>query len=62
MQQYSTPVLWTVGELANKTGISKAQGYAIIPLLPEEAVIRIGRRIRLNAEIVTEWLKNGGTR
>ena len=41
---------------------SRKQAYDIIAAkqLPESCVIRFGRRIRINADAVRDWLTGGG--
>lgn len=55
------PKLATVREFATHFGLSEHQGYEALPQLPENCVIRLGRRIRINLDNLAAWLNSGGT-
>lgn len=40
---------------------SKAQAYEVIRGLPVGMVVHLGRRVRVNADRLAEWLNRGGS-
>ena len=52
------PTLWTVEEFAQWMRITPMAARCILRRreLPAEAVIRIGRRVRLRADLVQKWV------
>jgi hypothetical protein len=55
------PTLWTVEDYAAWMRITPMAARCMLRRreLPEAAVIRIGRRVRLRAEIIQEWALKG---
>ena len=50
--------LWTIGEFSDFVRVTIGAARAMIRRgeLPEKAVLRIGRRIRLRSALVRRWL------
>lgn len=57
----SLPKVIRVEEFAQSFGLSMHQGYEAIKQMPNGIVIRLGRRIRLNADALAAWLSAGGS-
>jgi hypothetical protein len=55
------PVLWTVEEYAAWMRITPMAARCMLRRreLPQGAVIRIGRRVRLRADLVQDWALKG---
>ena len=51
--------LWTINEFAEWLRISSAAARAMLRRreLPEQAVIRIDRRVRIRSEIIKDWFR-----
>ncbi|MFN8607504.1 MAG: helix-turn-helix domain-containing protein [Vulcanimicrobiota bacterium] len=58
----SFPRLLTVEQVASKLSVSTKRGYELIArgILPEEAVVRLGRQIRVQEPRLMEWILAGG--
>jgi len=54
------PTMISIEEFSNSIGLKRHQGYDLARQMPPGVVIRLGRRIRLNAERLQEWLAAGG--
>lgn len=50
--------LWTVEEFAQYVKVTPGAARAMIrrDQVPQEAVLRIGRRVRLRAEVIKAWI------
>lgn len=55
------PALWTVEEFAGWMRITPMAARCMLRRreLPQAAVVRIGRRVRLRADLVQEWVLRG---
>ena len=47
-------------DLGQRVGLGRQASYALADSMPEDIKIRMGRRIRLNAERLAAWLEAGG--
>lgn len=56
------PRLLTVEQMAAQLNVSVKRGYEIIArgILPQEAVVRLGRQIRIQEPRLIEWVLSGG--
>lgn len=55
------PRLITVETFASQAGINKHQGYEMARRMPPGILIKLGRRVRLDADRLADWLRAGGT-
>ena len=55
------PPLLRVEEFAEHWGLSRPQAYEAIRRLPPGVRVNLGRRIRVNADKLVEWLEGGGS-
>lgn len=56
------PKLLTVEQMATQLNVSVKRGYEMISrgILPQEAVVRLGRQIRIQEPRLIEWVLSGG--
>lgn len=56
------PRLLTVEQVALQLSVSTKRGYELIArgILPEDAVVRLGRQIRVQEPRLIEWILSGG--
>lgn len=56
------PKLLTVEQMATQLNVSVKRGYEMIArgILPQEAVVRLGRQIRIQEPRLIEWVLSGG--
>lgn len=40
---------------------SKSQTYEVMRRLPKGVLVHLGRRVRVNADALSQWLGSGGT-
>ena len=55
------PTLWTVDEFAAWMRITPMAVRCMLRRreVPEKAIVRVGRRVRLRADILQEWILKG---
>lgn len=61
METTILPQLIRVEDFAQTFGLSVHQGYQAVRQLPPGVVVRLGRRIRLDAQKLNTWLAQGGS-
>lgn len=61
MQLFTIPKLIGVEEFAEQAGLSRYCAYDMVRKMPKGVVVRLGRRVRLDADRLREWLNAGGT-
>lgn len=61
MQSQILPTLLRVEDFANQAGLSLHQAYDMARKMPPGVIIKLGRRVRLDADRLTAWLASGGT-
>ena len=54
------PTLIKIPEWGRANGFSRAQAYAAADKMPPGVRVKIGGRLRLNAEALAEYLRVGG--
>lgn len=59
--QEPTPILWRVRDLAAALSTSERGIWKLISSerLPRDAVVRVGRSVRIRREIVETWIREG---
>lgn len=55
------PRLIDAETFAGQAGLSKVMAYDLIKKMPRGVVIKLGRRVRLDADRLADWLRAGGT-
>jgi excisionase family DNA binding protein len=56
------PTLWTVEEFAQWMRITAMAARCMLRRreLPQEAILKVGRRVRLRADLLQEWILKKG--
>ena len=54
------PTLLRVPEWGAQSGMTRSQAYAAVERMPAGVKIKIGGRVRLNAQRLAEYLQAGG--
>ncbi len=62
MEATEFPRLLTVEQMASQLNVSVKRGYEMIArgIVPREAVVRLGRQIRIQEARLIEWVLSGG--